>query len=87
MPRADPLSNVVPLRPRPPAAAGGRETASLVSDLVAVIAQLRDASARSAGLARPAIEVERTVQLLLDAVTAVESAVDVATDGGALTPF
>jgi hypothetical protein len=86
------VSNVVPLRPHAAETlaarhAGARATGALVSDLVAVVAQLREAGAQAAGLPRPPIEIERTVQHILDAVTAVERALDTATDGGELTPF
>lgn len=82
-------SNVVPLRPRPVEAdlAAGRATGAFVSDLVALLAQLEEASAQAATLPRPRLEVERTVQHLLDAATALERALGTATDDGALTPF
>ncbi|WP_298958555.1 hypothetical protein [uncultured Methylobacterium sp.] len=81
------MSNVVPLRARPAPDAAARETASVVCDLVAIAEQLHDIGARSAGLGRPRLETERTVQLLLDAVTSVERALDTITDGGDYTPF
>jgi hypothetical protein len=85
------MSNVVPLRPRGSGpgepAPGGRDTAALVSDLVDLVEGLRTASGRAAALQRPGLEAERTIQLLLDAVTAVERAAETLTDNGEYTPF
>lgn len=85
-------SNVVALKPRAlahaeEAARAGRATAAVVDELVALAGQLRDAGGNVATLGRPALEVERAVQLVLDAVTAVERAVDVVTDHGERFPF
>ena len=41
----------------------------------------------AAALGRPRTEAERTVQMVLDAVTSIERALDTITDGGDYTPF
>ncbi|GJD60153.1 hypothetical protein [Methylobacterium frigidaeris] len=82
------MSNVVPLlRPRPAPDAAARATAAVVSDLVTIAEQLHDIGARAAALGRPRTEAERTVQMVLDAVTSIERALDTITDGGDFTPF
>ncbi|MFE1601699.1 hypothetical protein [Methylobacterium sp. ID0610] len=81
------MSNVIPLRVRPAPDVSARETAAVVSDLVAIAEQLHDIGARTATLGRPLTETERTVQMLLDAVTSVERALDAITDGGDYSPF
>jgi hypothetical protein len=87
------MSNVVTLKPRgsegfrTEPAVVGRETAALVSDLVDIVAGLKAASGRASMLSRPALEVEQTVQLLLDAMTSVERAAETLTDNGEYLPF
>ena len=81
------MSNVVPLRARRAPETTAREAAAVVSDLVAIAEQLHDVGARTSALGRPQAETERSVQMLLDAVTAVERALDAITDGGDYTPF
>ncbi|ACA19659.1 hypothetical protein M446_5341 [Methylobacterium sp. 4-46] len=81
------MSNVVPLRARTAPDVSAREVAAVVSDLVAIAEQLHDIGARTASLGRPRPETERSVQMLLDAVTSVERALDVITDGGDYAPF
>lgn len=76
------MSNVVPFRRRQPAALPGRcEVVAVADDLFAVLEQLQAVSQRAALMGRPSIEVERTVQNLLDAVTAVERALDCIGEG------
>ena len=86
------MTNVIPWRPRDASlaeAAGdpAREVAALASDLVSLAEQVRAASLRASELQRPALQVERTVQALLDAVTALERGADVLTDEGEWLPF
>ncbi|MBP1179467.1 hypothetical protein JOE48_001431 [Methylobacterium sp. PvR107] len=51
-----------------------------------LLEQLEDVSARAAAMGRPALEVERTVQHLLDAVSAVERALDCIGEGEQSAP-
>ena len=86
------MTNVVPLKPRgqqhaPLPAAVARDTAALVADLVDLAEQIRVTSERAAALAHPGLRVERTVQCVLDAVTAIERAADALTDNGEYLPF
>jgi hypothetical protein len=81
------MSNVVPLRKRPAPETAARATAAVVTDLVGIAEQLHDIGARAAALGRPRPETEHTVQMVLDAVTAIERALDLITDGGDYTPF
>ena len=67
--------------------ATGRTTASVVADLVSVVAEIREISERVLPLPYEAREVERTIQALLDALSAVEHAGDVLTRHGEPTPF
>ena len=81
------MSNVVPFRR--PAARPLPERCDVVAvadDLFAVIDELRGLAERAALMRRPAIEVERTVQNLLDAITAVERAVDCIGEGSEAAP-
>lgn len=89
LPMPSPASNVVALRPRAAAdlARAGLATASVADELVALARQLREAGGNVATLERPSLEVERAVQLVLDAVTAVERALDVVTGDGERFPF
>lgn len=83
------MTNVVPLKPRGMGreAALARETAALVGDLVGLMDQIRAVAERSANLTHPPAKIERTVQSLLDAVSALEHATETLTDEGAYTPF
>lgn len=77
----DLMSNVVPLTPRGRKPGGltspsVREAAALSMDLAGLVEEIRAAAIRAADLGQPAPQVERTVQSLLDAVTAVERAFD-----------
>jgi len=64
-----------------------RTTASVVSDLVSVVAEIKGLSERVLPLPYDAREVERTIQALSDAVSAIEHATDVLTRHGEHTPF
>lgn len=76
------MSNVVPFRLRAPAPpAPVSDVVAVADDLFALLDHLQATSARAASMARPAREVERTVQNLLDAVTAVERALDCIGEG------
>lgn len=74
------MSNVVPFR-RPPAPETRSGVVAVADDLFAILDQLQDLSARAALMGRPTREIERTVQNLLDAVTAVERALDCIGEG------
>jgi len=64
-----------------------RTTAAVVADLVNVVAEIREISGRVLLLPNDAREVERTIQALLDAISAIEHASDVLTRNGERTPF
>ena len=73
------MTNVVPFRSRPAGLShagnpGPRDTGALIADLVAIADQIRMASDDASGLPYPKLQIERTVQSLLDAITAVEQA-------------
>jgi hypothetical protein len=81
------MSNVLPFRPRQATARLARcEVVAVASELLTLLEQLEDVSARAAATGRPAPEVERTVQHLLDAVTAVERALDCIGEGEQVAP-
>lgn len=76
------MSNVVPFRRRQPIAQVARcEVVAVAGDLLDILEQLEDLSGRAAAMGRPPREVERTVQNILDAVTAVERALDCVGEG------
>jgi hypothetical protein len=87
------MTNVVPFVSRAPAAptvdpaATARTTASVVADLVSVVAEIREISERVLPLPNEPLEVERTLQALVDAISAIEHATDVLTHHGERTPF
>ena len=87
------MTNVVPFVCRAPAgstadpAAAARPTASVVADLVSVVAEIRDISGRVLPLPNEPREVERTLQALMEAISAIEHATDVVTCHGERTPF
>src|SRR3954453_9630270 len=64
-----------------------RTTASVVSDLVRVVAEIRKISERVLPLPYDAHEAERTIQALLDAISAIEHATEVLTQPGERTWF
>lgn len=77
-----PMSNVVPFLRRPAAPpVTVTDVVAVADDLFALLEQLELVSAQAAAMGRPAREVERTVQNLLDAVTAVERALDCIGEG------
>ncbi|TXN80556.1 hypothetical protein [Methylobacterium sp. WL8] len=81
------MSNVLPFRPRTPVHQLARcEVVAVAGDLLTLLEQLEDVSARAAAMGRPALEVERTVQHLLDAVGAVERALDCIGEGEQAAP-
>jgi hypothetical protein len=81
------MSNVLPFRPRTPVQQLARcEVVAVAGDLLTLLEQLEDVSARAAAMGRPALEVERTVQHLLDAVSAVERALDCIGEGEQAAP-
>lgn len=76
------MSNVIPFLRRTPAPrASVSDVVAVADDLFALLEHLQATSARAASMGRPAREVERTVQNLLDAVTAVERALDCIGEG------
>ncbi len=81
------MSNVLPFRPRTPVQQLARcEVVAVAGDLLTLLEQLEDVSGRAAAMGRPALEVERTVQHLLDAVGAVERALDCIGEGEQAAP-
>ncbi|GJD79038.1 MULTISPECIES: hypothetical protein [Methylobacterium] len=81
------MSNVLPFRQRQPVAKLARcEVVAVAGDLLTLLEQLEDVCARAAGTGRPPLEVERTVQHLLDAVGAVERALDCIGEGEQAAP-
>ncbi len=82
-----PMSNVVPFRRRPPPAQLARcEVVAVAGDLLDILEQLEGLSARAAAMSRPALEVERTVRHVLEAVGAVERALDCIGEGDEAAP-
>src|SRR3954447_19668743 len=87
------MTNVVPFVSRAHAglpadpAVAARATASVVADLVNVVAEIREISGRGLLLPHEPLEVERTLQALMDAISAVEHATEVLTCHGQRTPF
>ena len=87
------MTNVVPFVSRAQAgsasdpAAAARTTASVVTDLVSVVAEIREISERVLPLPNEPLEVERTLQALVDAISAIEHATDVLTHHGERTLF
>jgi hypothetical protein len=79
------MTNVVELRPGrpgdPTAAAALRSDAVLVGLLNGMIERIEGVGAQVALLNRSPLQIERTVQALLDAATALEQAADMLTDG------
>lgn len=81
------MSNVLPFRPRQAVATLARcEVVAVAGDLLSLLEQLEDVSARASAMGRPTLEVERTVQHLLDAVSAVERALDCIGEGEQVAP-
>ena len=81
------MSNVLPFRTRETATRLARcDVVTVAGDLLALLDQLEDVSLRAAAMGRPALEVERTVQHLHDAVSAVERALDCIGEGEQAAP-
>ncbi|GEO99604.1 hypothetical protein GCM10007887_12440 [Methylobacterium haplocladii] len=81
------MSNVVLFRrPAPPAARARCDVISVADDLFATLDGLQDLAERAALMGRPAIEVERTVRNLRDAVGALERALDCLGEGSEAAP-
>lgn len=86
------MTNVVPFQSRSSSPARSnialaRDTAALIADLVEIAEQIRNASAGASSLPYPALQIERAVQSLLDAITAIERAANALTDDGERLPF
>jgi len=87
------MTNVIPfavraeINPALDAASMARTTAAVVADLVSMVEEIRDISERVLPLPYDAREVERTLQALLDAISAIEHATNVLTQHGERTPF
>lgn len=81
------MTNVVPLRPgfrlgdQAVTTTAARDATAIVGLLSAMIERIESAGAQVAVLNRPPLQIERTVQALLDATTALEQAADVLLDG------
>ena len=58
-----------------------------MADLVSVVEQVKEISGRVLLLPSEPAEVERTLQALLDTISALEHATDVQTHHGERTPF
>lgn len=81
------MTNVLPFRPRSSVPRLARcEVVTVAGDLLDLLEQLEEVSARAAAMGRPAREVEQTVQNLLDAVSAVERALDCIGEGEQSAP-
>lgn len=81
------MSTIIPFRrPAPPTPARtGCDVAAVAGDLLVVLEQLEGLVARAAHMDRPRIEVERSVQHLLDAISAVERASDTLGEGSSIS--
>ena len=81
------MTNVVPLRPGAwPDGLGvtttaARDATALVGRLACLVDQIESAGAQVALLDRPALQIERAIQMLFDAATALEQATDVLIEG------
>src|SRR5215204_4462295 len=86
------MTNVVPVVLRAQAgsaadpAVAARATASVVADLVDIVGEIRGISGRVLPLPNSASDIERTLQALLDAISAIEHATEVLTQHGERTP-
>jgi hypothetical protein len=87
------MLNVIPflvragINPALDAASTARTTASVVAELMSMVEEIRGLSERVLPLPYDAREVERTLQALLDAISAIEHATEVLTQHGERTPF
>lgn len=81
------MSNVVPFRrPAPTALRARCDVVSVADDLFAALDGVEDLAERAALMGRPTVEVERTVQNLLAAVSALERALDCLGEGSEAAP-
>lgn len=81
------MNNVVPFRrPARPQSRRGCDVVAVADDLMEVIARIEDLAGRAALMNRPAVEVERTVQNLLDALGGMERALDCIGEGNEAAP-
>jgi hypothetical protein len=67
--------------------AQSRARAALVSELIELMDHIRHATDHTIALSGPPLQVQRTAQHLLDAMTALECAADILTEEGKWTPF
>lgn len=82
------MSNIIPFRrPSKPAIDPRCDVIAVADDLFAVLDDLQGLIDRATMMGRPALEIERTVQNLLDAVSAVERAVDCIGEGNEVAPI
>lgn len=85
------MTNVIPftsrLRQEPVAVPADEERAALAAELIELIGRVRETTERTAALSGPGFQVEQAAQHLLDAVTALERAVDALTEDGEWVPF
>ncbi len=81
------MSTIIPFRRPAPVtpARAGCDVAAVAGDLLVVLDQLEGLVARAAHMDRPRIEVERSVQHLLDAISAVERASDTLGEGSSIS--
>jgi hypothetical protein len=81
------MTNVVQLRPgvgsgdQSVTMTAARDATALVGLLAGMIERIESAGAQIAVLDRPPFQIERTIQALLDATTALEQAADALLDG------
>jgi len=68
-------------------AATARTMASVVADLLCVVAGIREIGERVRPLPYDAREIDNTIQALLEAISAIEHATEVLTQQGERTPF
>jgi len=87
------MTNVIPFVSRAQAGsaadptAAARTTASVVADLVSIVAEIKDIGGRVLPLPHEPRDVERTLQALMDAISAIEHATAVLTCHGERMPF
>ena len=86
------MTNVIPFTARrkqeqPAVSPDDEERAALAATLIDLIAQVREAAGQATSLGGPALQVEHTAQHLMDAVTALECAVEALTEDGEWVPF
>ena len=77
------MSTIIPFRRPKSAPRAACDVAAVASDLLSVLDQLEGLVERAAAMDRPPLEVERSVQHLLDAIGALERASDTLGEGSA----